>query len=376
MLKGRFLIRYYLIASYIGATIGLVITSQLDNGTNFGIALLAFIAGIVLFTADYRRQFYISLGLNGLATGALMTYVFRYFFYDPSIVDIILANFVLVGIFVLLALVSSLTWKNNAGFSISVVATIIVFFVILWLRSNVPHEVFNVMAMMQYIGMIFMIALFITGVYTENLMKNCTIASFAIVAIALVAAALVALAYLSKGGDLDLKGKGRKASGGSKSKGLLAAGAASSSSKSKSSGGFSKYLGGLGRSRTPHMNAVYFTRRPSHIWGHHYYLYDAWYFESRRKRNDHYVEKYNVVHGKEAKDHCQWKLTEDPDFQRYHLTLDYLGEQYLSYCDTTPDFETIYIRKDELNLPYDREEDMVAVLNDWLEYSNINYMYV
>lgn len=75
MLLGRLQLRNYLVISYIGLSMGMLLSYDLPDSGRFGFSVFLFLIGIV---AHYQKSFlgyFVSLFFNTVASGILLLYI-------------------------------------------------------------------------------------------------------------------------------------------------------------------------------------------------------------------------------------------------------------------------------------------------------------
>lgn len=253
MLKGRLFLRYFLLIAYIGVAGGMILGLEmlLEERVMFGI--LFFIVGII---AHFIRKngYYVSIFFNSLGLGVLLPVVMEYFDFSTNSMYISIASVICLLLYIGLVYVASSTWKDNIGWTFSIFGTIIVYFGTLILANSYSHDLLYTTFLLLHVGLIYMITLMIVGVRSEDLLHHCSVASFILLIIA-IAIGIIALIAAAMGDNNNSR----------------------SSSSRKNSWDFSEL--GYGRSYRGYRRRYYY---------HNYFLYDAYYFHSRGRRNDVY----------------------------------------------------------------------------------------
>ena len=202
MLRGRLQLRNYLIIAYLGLTGGMLLGLDSPNEVKFILAVVFFIIGII---AHYQKTFvgyFISLFMNTVASGMLLVYITDYFEVYYDVIDVLIANGVLLIVFVGVTYSVSLKWKKNIMYYLSIPL------LIGWLVFLLSNDIFDdtvtgVMTYSQYLGYSFMFVLYVTGVRSELILYRCSIATLIIFLLALLAGILIILAKADSD-DIDL----------------------------------------------------------------------------------------------------------------------------------------------------------------------------
>jgi hypothetical protein len=252
MLRGRLFLRYYILIAYVSVSFGYVFARNLPDDQRIFLAVVLFVIGIIGHFAQHIG-YYVSLVFNSLATGFLVPIIMNYFEFSVTPFEMGLSASILMVFYIGITYLASWKWKDNIGMPATYIIIPMVWLLLLGYLTSVDTHLYYSIFLMYHIGLLYIIALWVAGVQSEELLHHSSIASFALLIIALAVTILVLVAGALGGG-------------------------ASSSSKSSNKSSSSK-------------RASYGPRRYSHSYYHHHYFYgDAYYFGQRRKRNDDYSQ--------------------------------------------------------------------------------------
>lgn len=246
MLQGRLFLRYFILIGYLGATLGMLMGQGMEDEERFVIAFIAFLVGIITHYNSKNLGFYISITINSLAVGAIVTFVMEFFGVNMNTFDILVSSGVLLVTYIILIYLAS--WKAGRNFGFTLSAFLVIgTYILLAVLYNSDVNIFKTMFFVQHIGVLYMVTLWITGMKSEMLLYNCSTASFILLGFVLIIAVLVAAASADSDFDIDFDGDGI----------------------------FSRGRG----------------YRRSHYYYHSYYYYDALYFTDLGRRRDNYYRK-------------------------------------------------------------------------------------
>ena len=206
MLRGRLLLRYYIIISYLCLGAGMLVSMSWANGDRLALAFIVFVFGLMCHFWKGTFGFYFSIGLNSLGLGLALNVIMEYFEVNFHHEYILFAVGVSLFIYIALVYLASMKWARNTGFYLSFWGMFGLYIVLLVILSEYNNDLTKFLYAIFHLGALYIIAMFYTGAQTELLLRNSSVASFAILAVVIVVA-FVALIAQAGGDDLKLGGK-------------------------------------------------------------------------------------------------------------------------------------------------------------------------
>ncbi len=202
MLQGRFQIRYYLLIAYLGAMVGFLFSNNLDSYSRIVIAVGLLIFGMFGHLTKVIIGFFVSITLNSIGMGVLLMIYADYAEVTLSNISVLIGTLIMLVLYEAVAALASAKLGKNIGFLLSIIIILGSYFTFVSIALDSNSDILTSMMYMQHIGILFMIAMWVTGKNTEKLLRNCSIASFALLAIAIVIGILILAS--SADGDVDL----------------------------------------------------------------------------------------------------------------------------------------------------------------------------